>query len=284
MGYKYYMKKIKTYNIGKATTFDLNQLSSELEPGKYTIKTQAISVNGKKSPESAGIKYTVEVDPLNPLRLPPFTIRCKYKAGVTPSPHISDEHSVEMNWDSQKLVDATENIWDITKNSTDWTRMLEFQEIEYVLGANTTGVTNMFALFNLCYKSEYGEYVFGLQGVAPFDTSSVTNISFMFNTCKYLQSLPLFDFGKVTTMEAAFVACEAITSIPLFNTSSCINMKKAFYKCSHVQSGALALYNQASTQATEVTNHSMTFYECGLSTETGMQELKQIPTDWGGKA
>lgn len=78
------MKLVKQYNIGKNTTFDLTKLCQDLEKGIYTIKTQAVSVNGNKSPESTGLSYFV--DPLNPLNLPPFTIRCKFNAGYIPAP------------------------------------------------------------------------------------------------------------------------------------------------------------------------------------------------------
>lgn len=52
------MKLVKQYNIGKNTEFDLEQLNNDLEPGEYIIKTQGVSKNGKKSPESEGIKFT----------------------------------------------------------------------------------------------------------------------------------------------------------------------------------------------------------------------------------
>ena len=208
------MKKIKTYNIGKATTFDLNQLSSDLEPGKYTIKTQAISVNGKESKESIGVEYEVK-DPLNPLGLPPFTIRIKFKSGYTPT-----------MGDSQTLVDTDENVWDIYKNSTDWTSVFEKNsKLVEVLGANT---------------------------------SSCTNMSYMFNYCT------------------------ALTTVPLFDTSSCRNMEHMFDGCVNVQSGALALYQQASTQATVPSYHDGCFTNCGSNTVTVAAELAQIPTSWGG--
>jgi hypothetical protein len=55
-----------------------------------------------------------------------------------------------------------------------------------------------------------------------------------------------------------------------------------FYNCHNVQSGALALYQQASTQATPPSAHTYCFNDCGDRTESGRAELAQIPTDWGG--
>lgn len=53
------MKLVKQYNIGKNTEFNLEQLNNDLEPGEYTIKTQGVSKNGKKSPESEGVTFKV---------------------------------------------------------------------------------------------------------------------------------------------------------------------------------------------------------------------------------
>jgi surface protein len=77
-----------------------------------------------------------------------------------------------------------------------------------------------------------------------------------------------------------FQYCTSLTSIPLFNTSSVTNMSSMFDGCTNVQSGALALYQQASTQTTPPSTHDQTFQNCGSSTTTGAAELAQIPSDW----
>ena len=53
------MALVKQYNNGKSTEFDLEQLNNVLEPGIYTIKTEAVSTLGNKSKESNGIEYRV---------------------------------------------------------------------------------------------------------------------------------------------------------------------------------------------------------------------------------
>jgi len=57
-------------------------------------------------------------------------------------------------------------------------------------------------------------------------------------------------------------------------------MMSMFYNCYKVESGALALYQQASTQATPPSSHSGTFSNCGRDTVTGAAELAQIPSNW----
>ena len=180
-------------------------------------------------------------DPYNPLNLPPFTIRCKFAPGYTPT-----------MGDSQTLVDADENVWDITNNSTNWNSLFSLiSNLIEVLGANTTGVTIM------------------------------TN---MFYRCTSLTSVPLFDTRACTDMSLMFQRCTNLTSVPLFDTSKVTQMNGVFYYCTNVQSGALALYQQASTQPNPPGNHYGCFYNCGVNTTTGAAELAQIPSSWGGTA
>lgn len=177
-------------------------------------------------------------DPYNPLGLPANTIRCKFSSGYTPD--IGD---------SQTLVDSTNNVWDIYKESNDWYALFKDNvDLLEVLGANTTNVTTMESMFRMCQS---------VTSVPLFDTSSVTSMSYMFN------------------------GCYELTSIPLFNTSNVMYMSSMLYNCSKVESGALALYQQASSQATPPT-HSKTFKNCGIDTTTGAAELAQIPSSWGG--
>jgi len=57
-------------------------------------------------------------------------------------------------------------------------------------------------------------------------------------------------------------------------------MNQMLFNCYNVQSGALALYQQASTQTNPPTGHGSTFRNCGSNTQTGAEELAQIPSDW----
>ncbi len=176
-------------------------------------------------------------DPYNPLGLPPFTIRCKFAPGFTPTAG-----------DIQTLVDAEENIWDIYKNSTNWRNLLYTRTwLIQVYGANTTGVIHMDGLFRGCEA---------LMDVALFDTRACTNMRGMFCECSHLKHIPLFD------------------------TSSCNDMTDMCFNCSWVQSGALALYQQASSQSNPPRNHHYAFHRCGRYTVTGAAELAQIPDDW----
>jgi hypothetical protein len=95
-----------------------------------------------------------------------------------------------------------------------------------------------------------------------------------------ITNLPLLDTSSVIFMDYLCSNCEYLESIPLLNTSSVEDISGAFWNCVNVQSGALALYQQASSQATPPRFHGETFRNCGSNTVTGQAELAQIPSNW----
>lgn len=232
--------------------------------------------------------YGSRVDPYNPLNLPPNTIRCKFYKNSDSRPTMGD---------TQTLVDAEEYIWDIYKSGTDWSYLFSNSMfLLSVIGANSTGVTDMSYMFNNCttFKSvalfdtsavtnmAYMFYWDGITSVPFFDTHAVTNMSHTFAACDKLTSVPLFDTSAVTNMYSTFQDCSSLTALPLFDTRSVTDMYKTFYNCYKVESGALALYRQASTQATPPTYYTECFKYCGRDTVTGAADLSQIPASWGG--
>jgi surface protein len=226
-------------------------------------------------------------DPYDPSTVPPNTIRCKFSSGYTPT-----------MGNAQTLIVGSENIWDIYKNSTDWTMLFaNNNDLVEVLGANTSSCTVMSSMFINCTSlttvplfdtssctnmTDMFRKCSSLTTVPLFDTSSCTYMGEMFQYCYSLTTVPLFDTSSCTDMTRMFQYCSSLTTVPLFDTSSCMNMSSMFQNCTNVQSGAIVLYQQASTQATPPSNHSSCFYRCGSNTVTGAAELAQIPTSWGG--
>lgn len=164
---------------------------------------------------------------------------------------------------------------------------------------DTSTVTNMQSMFYTCKKlttipafdtrnvTKFGSFlgmyhsISSLTSVPLLNTSSATDTGQMFEGCTKLTSVPLFDLSNVTEMSGMFSDCVSLTSIPDFDISSVTNMKWAFRWCYKVESGALSLYQKASSLPQTVL-HSETFKECGKDTVTGAAELAQIPTTWGG--
>ena len=95
-----------------------------------------------------------------------------------------------------------------------------------------------------------------------FDTSLVTNMSYMFASCSSLKSIKFgddFDTSVVTSMSGMFISCSALTTLDVsnFNTSSVTDMGDMFSYCS-----ALTTLDLSSFNTSLVTNMSFMFYSC----------------------
>ena len=253
-------------------------------------------------------------DKYNPLHLPPNTVRVRTEKGNPPAKFS------ETTYETATLVEGTTDVYDVYKSGNSFNHLLyNGSNIIEVLGANTTGITDMQYMFYFCdyiksvpiFDTSSVTNMFemfcrceSLESVPLFDTSNVTDMDSMcgvclkltsvrlfntvkvitmqnmFDNCRKLTSVPLFDTSNVTIMDMMFNYCEQLTNIPLFNTSKVTDMDYMLYGCSKIESGALALYQQASSQANPPTNHEKTFYNCGSDTVNGAAELAQIPSDW----
>ena len=225
----------------------------------------------------------------NPLNLPAGTIRVRTNDGNAPV-------KTNASYETATLVSGTSDTYDVYKSGEYFTYLLRGStNVVEVIGANLSNVKEMRYMFGDCSR---------LESVAIFDTSNATNMERMFMNCSALRIIPLFDTSKVTNMFGMFISCSELTtvpllktsrvtnmasmmiycgkltSIPLFDTSSVTNIRNAFRDCNNVQSGALALYQQASSQTTPPSDHLSTFMNCGSNTSTGAAELAQIPSSW----
>ena len=145
-------------------------------------------------------------------------------------------------------ISVLPNIWDVYVPSTLWTSLLRNQyELLEVIDANF---------------------------------ENVTKADEMCRSCTKLTAIYFSNTDKVLDMSWMFCECESLISVPLFDTSNVTNMDIMFRNCTNVQTGALALYQQASTQTNPPSNHDETFRNCGTNTQTGSAELAQIPDDW----
>jgi len=206
------------------------------------------TVNGKVLKNAANDKWLAKkeapVDPYNPLGLPPNTVRVRTSDGKVPSKTYGAMYG------TATLVPGTTDVYDVYKSGQSFQELLySSRNVVEVLGANTTDITDMRDMFNYC--------------------NSLTTVS-------------LFDTSNVKFAGSMFQNCTSLTNIPLFNISKAVNINGMFYGCTNVQSGALALYQQASTQANPPNYHTNTFKNCGSNTQTGTAELAQIPSSWGG--
>lgn len=135
---------------------------------------------------------------------------------------------------------------------------------------------------NSAFKAGNNQYSF-FTNIGPITTSSaLTDVEQMFYGARYLTTAPYFETSGVTNMKSILYNCFEITALPLYHTDSVTNADTAFSSCFAVESGALALYNQMSSQTNVPRRHSSTFRYCGRDTTAGAAELAQIPSSWGG--
>ena len=104
-----------------------------------------------------------------------------------------------------------------------------------------------------------------IKGIEYLNTENVTNMGFMFNSCKVLTSLNLSNVNteKVTDMQGMFGECSDLTSLDLtsFNTEKVTNMRQMFYNCSDLTSLNLSNFNTE-----KVMYMSNMFYNCNKLT------------------
>ena len=118
----------------------------------------------------------------------------------------------------------------------------------------TSSVTQMSDMFEGCSS------LISLD-LSGFDTSSVTGMCAMFFGCSNLISLDLtgFDTSCVTTMASMFSGCSSLTALDLasFDTSSVTTMESMFSGCS-----SLTTLDLTSFGTSNVTTMESMFYEC----------------------
>jgi len=84
-------------------------------------------------------------------------------------------------------------------------------------------------------------------------------------------------------MDRTFSECTGLTEFVTIQTPNTMtNVGGCFQGCTELVGGALDQYTYWSTYNTGISNHSGTFTNAGANTVTGLAELDQIPTGWGG--
>ena len=123
---------------------------------------------------------------------------------------------------------------------------------------DTSSVTNMSYMFYHCNSLTSLD-------VSKWDTGSVTNMSYMFYHCNSLTSLDVskWDTGSVTNMSYMFDGCKALTSLDVskWDTSSVTDMSYMFAGCSALTSLDVSNWNTNS-----VTDMGGMFYHCSSLT------------------
>ena len=120
-----------------------------------------------------------------------------------------------------KVSDANKQI--VINSKSDIETYKDNPDFQYCPMFDTSGVTDMTYMFSNC-KS--------LASIPQLDTRSVTNMESMFENCSSLISIPQLDTWSVTNMRSMFNGCTSLTTIPLLDTSNVTAMNLMFENCS----------------------------------------------------
>ena len=119
-----------------------------------------------------------------------------------------------------------------------------------------------------------------ITGISNLNTSEVTNMAFMFQSCDLLTSIDLshFNTSKVTDMSGMFANSTGLTSLDLssFNTSRVTKMRNMFSSCSNLRT----IYVGSGWSTAAVTASSNMFTNCtSLVGGQGTTYNSSNPTD-----
>ena len=135
-----------------------------------------------------------------------------------------------------------------------YTHLLAFKQDP--LNVNNMDVSNCTSLASVFYEFSQTAIL-----CSDWDTSSVTDMSYMFSDCYALTSLNISNWNtsNVTNMNSMFSNCNALTSLDIsdWNTSSVTNMNSMFSGCD-----ALTSLDISDWDTSSVTNIGHMFREC----------------------
>ena len=127
---------------------------------------------------------------------------------------------------------------------------------------------------NLNFNSSYMFSSFSVTSLdlSNFNTSEVTNMTYMFQDCSSLTSLELSNFNtsEVTNMQNMFQGCSKLTSLDLsnFDTSEVTNMTYMFQDCSSLTSLDLSNFDK-----NKVTDMTYMFQGCSKLTSLDLSHF-----------
>ena len=111
-------------------------------------------------------------------------------------------------------------------------------KIQSIGGASSGGTTlkKLLDATKSCYYLFYRYNGTSVEDLISYnDTENVTDMSYMFNRCKSLQTIPLLDTGNVTNTTNMFNSCDKLQTIPQLDTSKVTIMNGMFQNCNNLQ-------------------------------------------------
>lgn len=211
-----------------------------------------------------GAAYLGSTKVYESLSLPaPGFVRMTFPASYDPTQSVS--------WVQWTQVSSSPNVWDMDGSSASVPIFYDTTVYNTVCNCSSWPTDHISGL----------NYSSGIRDVTLYLTGGpVTDLgyTFMYNTG--LTNLTILGSSSVTSIASMCSGCSSLQRVPLFETDSITSCMSAFSGCSAVESGALALYQQMSSQANPPTSYDNCFTNCGSDTISGAAELALIPNDW----
>ena len=166
--------------------------------------------------------------------------------------NVNVPNEAEARWDASYTNGDNKVIAWVIPNTTDSTKY------DLYIGADDITIVASANSYNL-----FGEYknCTAINNLTMLDTSSVTDMDYMFSDCSSLTSLDVSNFNtsNVTNMGSMFSYCSSLTSLNVsnFDTSNVTNMDSMFYNCRSLPSLDVSNFNTSN-----VTNMGSMFHNC----------------------
>ena len=146
---------------------------------------------------------------------------------------------------SASMINANPNCSEMFKSKSirnGWTSESPLMLIDFGTNFNTSNVTDMSYMFSWCSN------ITNLD-ISLFHTENVTDMAWMFERCFNLTNLDvsIFNTSRVTSMHCMFIDCQALQSLDVsnFNTSYVTDMAFMFEGCSGLTSLDVSHFNTA---------------------------------------
>lgn len=118
-----------------------------------------------------------------------------------------------------------------------------------------------------------------------FSSNASPPVGTITNSCRLIGSGNMeatLNGFQCLSFDRMFAGCTGLEYIEPIESTIVQNVGGMFQGCTNVEEGALDQYDWFSTYGININNHSSTFTDCGSHTQSGADELAQIPVGWGG--
>lgn len=179
----------------------------------------------------------------------------------------------------KSLLDADVKTSEVTENmSYMLSRTINLKNIDSLITTDVTNVSNMLNVSGGQGSFELSLYDGSKRNLVLLWDKTDNGNSF--------SEVPSLTFPAATNCTGLYRGREGIDTIPDLSvyTPAITNAKNLFYYCTNVKYGMVEAYNFLVSRGSALTDHTDTFFNCGINTAEGRAARALIPKSWGGDA